>query len=355
MSATVDVRALAVSEFIRSIIGKGVDVVSSDDADKRYRDSVCLTFPFPSQISPWADIVEENAERWSVGMGLLRDEEHSRRTRMAAFGEYASRQYPAATRQTIELAAYLTHYMFHFDDHMARLAESGGSVAQAECEVDRIRRSFRHGADSDFTPGGEFSIAGRDLRTRLGSRPISDYWLERILEHIDLYLQAHVLEAANLYHAAAPTLADYIKLRRHLGAPLVFTDLCEIVADTPLPVEIYKSPECQKMLTAWSDIALWTNDMASFLKEKDAGDCHNLGILIMRETGVSTQQALRYVAERIKVRLDEYVEYVEAFSRLTRGHARLNVTGTERYLSTLGTWLSGHLTWHMNTSRYQFQ
>lgn len=162
-------------------------------------DGLLATLPFQSTASQWSASVEEQALTWASHHKLMAADAHAR-TRSARFGEYAGLQYPQGRPAVVKLAAYLTHYMFHFDDFMASLAQAS-TPHEVGVEVELVWSAFRGSTEAD--PSRPLVTAAHDLRAMVLDQSPPE-WSARVIEHIGVYLRAHETEFDNLYTRRPP-------------------------------------------------------------------------------------------------------------------------------------------------------
>ena len=115
-----------------------------------------------------------------------------------------------------------------------------------------------------------------------------------------------------------------------------------------MPDEVIESPTCVACRTAAADVACAINDLLSLNKERQAGEQHNLVLVLQREFNCDLTEAIAQTHAWIDARLNAYLA---ARVRLLEAHAQ--VSGIESYVQGIENLMRGSVDWSMETSRYR--
>ncbi len=187
------------------------------------------------------------------------------------------------------------------------------------------------------------------------SRPFSRRWAARFASHFHATIDAYDQEYRNRTTGTVPSVADYLRLRRHTFGMWVWIDCLELAASCELPPHIYLSDAYQRAGLASQEFAAWCNDLYSMPKEIAAGDFHNLGIVLAREWNLSSFEAAEEVAAMVRRRIADYqVEEARVRAQLANAATDAGVReGTERCLFNMRNWISSVYWFHHESGRYR--
>ncbi|MEU3755772.1 hypothetical protein AB0H17_23860 [Streptomyces olivoreticuli] len=328
-----------------------------------------LEYPFESLVSPLADEVDAECFRWGLEQRIfhLGDPEEYRGTRV---GWLAARTAPCATREGLQLLADWQMWLFAFDDGFCDESEFGARPATMIRRVVDFAGVLESGGgeyhaahsagellDVENGLGGclgravesPFRAALADLAVRL--RPCAQgYQWARFVSAVQGYFMAQCWEAANRSATGAggapPPPTEYVRLRRHSGAVRTCIALTDVADGFALPAEDYDDPEVVAVTDMAVDVACWANDIMSYPKEVARSQIvHSLPAVLGHWRGLDPQQALQDAARMH----DEQVRRYLAAERTVRARASEPLY---RYLDGLRFWMSGNLSWSLETARY---
>ncbi|GAA1936743.1 terpene synthase family protein [Kitasatospora viridis] len=282
---------------------------------------------------------DDRAAAWCLERGLLPDRETEECFRLARFGALAAHTCPSADDAALAVLGTWLGWFFLLDDHLdghldSQAPEDGAGLLTAIGDALRTGRTDH---------GSPFVAAFLDLWSAPGpgSGPAEPF-RPRFARHLDEYLAALVRENAERRSGRPPGEAEYIALRRITGAIRESLDGADHLAGCSLPDELYDHPWHQSLLDAASDVINWTNDLASWRKELDGGEVHNLVLVVARTRGLDHRAAEAEVARRIAVRAEEFeaLAAVPPDPRLARRAVALR------------DWMTGFRAWLAETARY---
>jgi hypothetical protein len=123
-------------------------------------------------------------------------------------------------------------------------------------------------------------------------------WRRRFLLHLESHRTACAGEAVNRRTGQVPTPERYPAARRAACGPHLF-DVVEPVVGVELPARVLNLPAWTALTEATADTLAWCNDLASFRRERAAGDVHDLVAVLAAADGVGEEQAAHRVIDRI--------------------------------------------------------
>jgi Terpene synthase family 2, C-terminal metal binding len=302
-----------------------------------------LYCPFPPAISPHAEAVQQLINRWMQEQHYLRTEAALRRFKAAKFAWLTGRVHPEASFESIFLVASYMSWLFMLDD-LCDEAALGRDPERLRIQLFELVERMKHprplrGDESPVVVGLAELWELMLLRAAPG-------WAERFIQTFEGYALACLWEARNRAHNRVPPLAEYIAYRRHTSAVYAFFALIELAEGVTLPAEVREHLRALEVRA--NDGVCWINDISSLDKERDAGDVHNLVIVLQHEQALSSQGAIDQAASLFNSRMREYVELEQ---RLPSLGAAIDVP-LQRYLRGLQCWVRGNLDWSFESGRY---
>lgn len=302
-----------------------------------------LYCPFPPAISPHAEEVQRLINEWMHERHYLRTEAAYRRFKAARFASLTGRVHPEASFESVLLVASYMSWLFMLDD-LCDEASLGRDPERLRIQLFELIDRMRHprplrGDESPVVVG----LAELWERMLLRATP---GWAEHFIQTFEGYALACVWEARNRALNRVPPMTEYIAYRRHTSAVYAFFALIELAEQVTLPAELREHVRALEVRA--NDGVCWVNDMSSLEKELDAGDVHNLVIVLQHEQGLSLQGAVDHAASLFNSRMREYVELEQ---RLPSLGAAIDVP-LQRYLLGLRCWVRGNIDWSYESGRY---
>ncbi|MGC4768129.1 terpene synthase family protein [Micromonospora sp. DT44] len=261
--------------------------------------------PIPPRLSPHADRVQQ----WLVDvlpeLGMPLDDAALHRLARGGFARYAGRLYPDASEADLRVLTALFTWFFLVDD------ACDGPHRLSPAQI----RSLRDGTLALLHDGPRLRhggltgplrrllvLAWREPRRRMPSR-----WRLRFADAVGRHLDGTWREAANKEAAVRPGVDEYVELRRATSAAEVSYPLVEFIGGRPLPDPVYHHPLLRQIARTGNDLLSWYNDLASLEKDRATSDGHNLVLATQAEWGVSSDEAVRRVAERWRESMRRFV------------------------------------------------
>jgi terpene synthase-like protein len=302
-----------------------------------------LYCPFPPEISPHADAVQQLINQWMQERRYLRTEAALRRFNAAKFALLTGRVHPGASFESVLLVASYMSWLFMLDD-LCDEASLGRDPVRLRIQLFELIDRMKHPRPlrGDESP----VVVGLAEMWELMLQRAAPGWAERFIQTFEGYALACVWEARNRVRNRVPPLAEYIAYRRHTSAVYAFFALIELAEQVTLPEEVREHLYALEVRA--NDGVCWINDISSLGKELEAGDVHNLVIVLQQEQGLSLQGAIDQAASLFNSRMREYVELEQ---RLPSMGAAIDVP-VQRYLRGLRCWVRGNLDWSFESGRY---
>lgn len=186
-------------------------------------------------------------------------------------------------------------------------------------------------------------------RSRLG---MSATWQSRFAEGVSTYLFSYVLEA-QMRRGRDQDLDHVIEVRRDaigIRPSLAFGETAE---GCELAFPLALSETFHRLRAACADIVVVQNDAYSLAKDLRQGEGSNRAVVLMREQGMTAQEALHSLERAHDRLIEQYLDLEARALTLPRRHSLPEqAPHVDRYLSTLRSWISGNDAWSAETERY---
>lgn len=108
-----------------------------------------------------------------------------------------------------------------------------------------------------------------------------------------------------------------------------------------LPDDVFQNPVIMAMHEAIIDFMTWPNDLCSFNKEQADSDFQNLVLCVMKERQLELQDAIYYIVQMIRDRLEEYLALkasVPSFGAEVDKEFARYVNGLEQFVQGCVDW-----------------
>jgi Terpene synthase family 2, C-terminal metal binding len=292
------------------------------------------------QMHPSIDRIGAELAGWSREMGLETPTQ-------AGFERMAGRAFAESGMDTAFLFAKWLTWLFHFDDEWDE--KPAGRVTEiVDAAFERLDLIARGSARTSSPVERAFEDLWEVTAGRMGPR-----WRQRFLAGLAAQGAACRTEAGNRCAGRVPSVAEYPALRRGTAGPYLF-DLVEPCLGVEVPVELRETPTWQTLMDACNDVTAWCNDVASHHKERANGDVHNYVTVAAVAFGLSDDDAVTWVNDRIAARSKDLRT---ATRRLPGLFDRLGISaGQARDLSRVAcAFLAApraQLEWLLESSRY---
>jgi hypothetical protein len=301
-----------------------------------------LSYPFGSQVSPFAAEVDEACYLWGKRTGIycLGDPQEYRHTGVGFLAAYTC---PRGTREGLRLLADWQMWLFAFDDGFCDESEHG---SRPEVMIRRVTALLGVLEGARPPAADPFDVALADVLARLNGYA-TGLQMARFVSAVRGYFLAQCWEAVNRADCTPPELAEYVHMRRHSGAVPTCTALIDVAGGFELPAEQYDHPEVAALTSMAVNVACWANDILSYPKEAQRSHIvHSLPAVLGHQNGLDAGQVIAQVAG---MHDEEVRRYLRAEEHVRAWASPL----IHRYLDDLRFWMSGNLQWSLGTGRYQ--
>ncbi|MEU8845450.1 (-)-alpha-amorphene synthase [Streptomyces sp. NPDC048564] len=308
------------------------------DSDLRDLIDTNLHMPFPFRRNPHETEAAAVVDTWLRVWGLTDEPDVAvmiARTRPAELASYTS---PTVDSGVLQIVAQQIAYQFVFDDLAEDLGRSSPSkLLPMLCESVAILRDGR-------PPSSRLGAALTDLHRQVReqcSPAQAARWAWQSCEYV------HGL----LYEAVAQTqplvlrTGDCTSIRSLTAGVEPFYPLYEGARASELSDAEVHHPVVRRLSRLSADVAVWTADLFSAVKEQHAGEVINLALAHQRERRCSLPAAVLLTIEEIN-------STIEQFERLRAGiEPVLSPTGIG-YVEGMIGWIRGCYDWARTVPRY---
>ncbi|MGC9665779.1 terpene synthase family protein [Planosporangium sp. 12N6] len=315
--------------------------------------------PFPPRISPHALRLQRYADGWATRHGFLPTVPARAAFSRARFAYLMARAYPDADYADLRLAVSWLTFTFALDDQLETVL--GRSPDRQRNLAERLV-GYLAGDHAAHGLEGPLATALADVWGRTLART-GPAWRERFVSHVGQYLAGNAWEADNRSQGRVPSVAEYVRMRRHTAATAMFFDLVEAFTDgreaSTGPGERGTSagsggagdrsatPDDRAALAPLrrhaDNAVAWFNDLVSWPKEAAGGDPHNLVLVVRHERDRSLADAVREVTDR-------HDREVRAF--LAARDVLPDRPAVRRAATGLAHWIRANVDWSHETGRY---
>jgi len=305
-----------------------------------------LSCPFPVTPShPRTEALTLGCLEWARARELLPDESERTLSKVQSYSALAARCYPSAPFERLAAICDYYSWLFFFDDVCEELSLDGAAPETVFALLTDIYGVLRGKPTEGAQP--RFAAALADIWARIAPAcPL--FWQERLLLHVDDYIQGCVWEAQNRSLGRVPSRAVFETMRMHTSTMYEFWDFIEYAGDFFLPDHVIHEPFVAELLRTGNAVASFANDIYSLRKETENRDIHNLVIVLEHEAKLDRASA----SLRARVIHDAQVRhFLELERRLPSFDAETDGKLT-RYVQGIRTWLRANYDWSCVTPRY---
>lgn len=308
-----------------------------------------LHCPFVSAVNDRVHEAEEGTAGWIFRHGLAG--ERYAAAIAAAAARLAARTRPRAGYEALRATSDFYAWMFVRDDYCDETAAglNASGLFREDLGSLAVLQRRREGAGSR-----ERALA--DVLRRLSALSPGRAWRRGFSRQMRAYFQATFWEAANRFRGEVPDLRTYSRMRPIAAGVLVDDALLGASLPGAPGAALPPPPASSPLLAALSGHAAravcWSNDLFSLEKELAAGDVHNLVVVLSRERGTTTQEA---VSRAARMHDEEVRSFIGLEDRLLEERSRqsgLQPEWVDSYLDALKDRMRGNLDWTLAAARY---
>ncbi|MEH2156815.1 terpene synthase family protein [Nostoc sp.] len=296
---------------------------------------------FCSDISPYANEIQKNTLQWASDYGMMTES-----FKKTPSGLLASRAYPKASKETLQIAADWVTWLFLYDDEIddANLGQEPDKLYILHSELLSILRGN--------TPTQEdWAIAHllANWRDRV-SCYVSRDWMERYSSMVALYLEANRWEARNRKLGIVPDVENYIAMRGFSGAVYPCFALMEITDGIELPFYILQSGVGERLQRLACNIIAWSNDIFSFSRERNSNDVNNLVYAVHKHQDIDLQSAVIQVKTMHDKEVHKFEQLLFELPIYRSPQIQENFL---RFIKGIQYWITANRDWSIGSTRYE--
>lgn len=283
--------------------------------------------------------VQREALRWARKHELI-TAANARSVADANLGVLVARIFPLARRNMLQVAADWMMAFCAIDDLVEGIQPDAGF--EISSFLDTLLDAFSRGL---VTPSIPLTAAFVDLRRRL-DQLAAPAWLSRFSQSLGTLFDAYRWEHDNRVARATPSIRDYLRLR----SITVGVDPFLLLGELALGIR-HGMPRADSlvadMMTSTNKCVAWANDLFTYTKESELGECHNLVLLLAGAHSISVAAAAAEVVIMHNREMETFLCLQEEL-RATRDPDR----DLERFVELLKSSIRGHYDWAQGTLRY---
>ncbi|MGW7268332.1 epi-isozizaene synthase [Streptomyces sp. NPDC054842] len=310
---------------------------------------------FPRQLHPYWPRLQENTRAWLLEKRLMPADKVAEYADGLCYTDLMAGFYIGAPDEVLQAIADYSAWFFVWDDRHDRDIVHGRPAAwrrlrfQLHAALDAPRDHLHH--------QDPLVAAFADSMVRLYSFLGAD-WNARFAGHFHAVIEAYDREFRNRTSGTVPTVEEYLELRRLTFAHWIWTDLLEPSAGIEIPVAVREHPAYRRAALISQEFAAWYNDLCSLPKEIAGDEVHNLGISLIQHEGLTLEEAVTEVRQRVEECISEFLAVEKDVARLADALADGTVQGKELSvavkgcLSNMRNWFSSVYWFHHESGRY---
>jgi 5-epi-alpha-selinene synthase len=303
--------------------------------------SLELYCPFVPAVNEHAAAAQRSSIEWAKEHGLVGDDASVARLDRARIGQLEAFVFPGAPAELLNFAAQWTTLFCAIDDFVE---DSRLGPLKLSTYLSNVLAGFR--GERSSKPD-TIARAFEDLRSRLTQlqdRPL----LERFALELEALFSGYVWEELNRRHALLPQYDSYRTMRAvTIGLRPQFL-LAELLLPEADALRVRQHPVVQELELLTCHAVGWANDVFTYEKEIEAGEAHNLVVVLMDSEALPVYEAV----SRARALHDREVRSFLAAHATLRALERDNPS-LDAHVSHLQHWMRGHLEWAARTGRYR--
>ncbi|HWB79698.1 MAG TPA: hypothetical protein VG755_32265 [Nannocystaceae bacterium] len=298
--------------------------------------------PIDPAINPHHERARADSLAWLVQHRLLRDEAALARFDRIGIAEFVARAYPYASYEDLRVVLDWTLWGFLADDQHDELVRRPELLRARYLEHGEV---LERGL-SDHITGMHAALA--NVRDRVVERSHPGC-LRRFAEAAREWFASMHVETENRVRATPPSIAGYLRLREVTVGMYTEYALFDVTHRVRTDDAFWIEPDVRRLMTMAANIIGWANDVFSFVKEREAGDPHNLVLLFGAEMGLAERDA---VERSITMHDREMIRFLE-LEQGVRTRGWIDPKLSEPFLELLRSWIRGNLDWALASERYR--
>ncbi len=303
-----------------------------------------LHCPIPPAINPGVEAAQQHVQEWAQTFGLVQDEAALERFNKARFAWLISRTYPLADAEALDTVVQFNAWLFLLDDF-----NDESECSRQPAQLRRLHAQLFAVLQGEGTASADdpFSSSLADVWHRIAGWA-APAWKARFLQHVSGYFNACQWEAQNREQRRIPTVQAYIAARALTGAMQTAFDWAFLTENITLPDAVRDHPAVEALALACTNTVCFANDVYSCHKEKQAGDVHNLVVVLHHQGMRSWQDALDHAARLHDAEMQKFLALEQHLAR----YEWASDQNLRRYVGVMRSWIRGNFDWSRETGRY---
>jgi hypothetical protein len=300
-----------------------------------------LFCPIAAAISPHWQRAQDESSAWVARHGLVRDEARLRAFERLGIAEFVARAYPDASYEDLRVVLDWTLWGFLADDQHDNMVKKPDLLRARYLEHAEV---LEFGLDDHLT-GMHAALA--DVRDRVLARSHPGC-LRRFAESARDWFDSMHTEICNRVRVTPPSIVQYLRLRERTVGMYTEYALFDVTHQVRTDDNFWIDPDIRRLMTMAANIIGWSNDVFSFVKEREAGDPHNVVLLCSAELGMQEHEA---VDRTLAMHNREMLRFVELEQSVV-AQKWISSELLDPFLSLLRNWIRGNVDWALGSRRY---
>ncbi|KAF1739703.1 Germacrene A synthase [Beauveria bassiana] len=302
-----------------------------------------FVFPWAEACSPHAETIEARMLEWADKQGLFINDEQRKRASRGQFGWLASRCYPNASLELLQVIADLLMWSFSADDVLVDRTDT--------LTVDTLRNLTAMMDVIDLDAVGEQPVYSElalfDACRRL-RQLVTDETFYRFNQGGQSWLISLAMQILNHMQSKSVDVRQYETIRRYTNGLDALFALSDVANRGLVDSGDFCRPEVRMLCMHAKNIIGWSNDIHSlFVEARQPGQFWNMVFIHnIYQEGHSLQESVDYTATRVNAEISRFVRLSDTL--LPDASPQL-----QGFIDGLKYWTRGNQDWvDKNSLRY---
>jgi len=155
-------------------------------------------------------------------------------------------------------------------------------------------------------------------------------------------------ETSNRARGLRPTIPAYLRARAITVGMYTEYALFDVTHQVYTNDRFWVDPDLRRLMTMTANVIGWSNDVFSYHKEREAGDPHNLVLLLGLEHSLDDEESCGLA---IDMHNHEMQRFVELAGAVATKRSR-DEPAVREFVDMLRAWIRANLDWAHASSRY---
>ena len=311
--------------------------------------------PYPGKTAVGLAAALERHLEWAADMGFMPSEAAADRYRFSQHAEVGAWFCPEPGEdRDLDLQLDVNGWFFMMDDAFDVPAGQTADGAVAVCQrlIELLSNPSATGAGRAASP---LVAAFADIwqREREG---MSEFWQQRASCTWTGYLGGNLAEEASRRAGPELTPAQYMRVRRRSVGVLPAYDMRECIGPSEVPPLAWHSIHLEAMRRLSVEHVIMVNDVCS-LEKDEARHETNLVTLLMKQSGLSRDAAIRQVVSTADEHMRKFQEMESVIPRLCDQLALTDMgcAAVHHHVVSMRDMVSGNYHWSRACGRYSLE